>query len=257
MSTTMRYLVVIMLLLGAVFTIGAQDFQDLPEPDGDVTAINCELADEPFALTEDGTEMSLGEYMSMVGETIFDHCEEPDVATYNVSINQGVNIRDSASTQSNVVGKGQAGEVYEVFSETESDRYTWLEIRYDGRPAFVAAQLTVRLPSIVLEENADGVQLIDIPCVVAHSTRRNSRTTVQAVEYGNSNAEFDLTRHSDQEKMRLLRSDYDADTDGTYFRYGWQAAGSYSLHINYRGESEAVGFAIGGTKTHFLSVKCE
>ena len=258
MSATMRLLIMVALFLGAAFAISAEDFQELPEPDGNITAINCDLSDEPFAQMQDGTTISLREYFEDISNSLFEHCGEIDEsATFNVNINAGTNIRDAASTQSNIVGKGEAGVVYVVYSSTEGDRYTWLEIRYDGQPAFVAEQLTVLLPDVILEENADGHQLAEIPCIVAHSTRRGSRTTVQAVEYGTSRAEFDVIRQSDQASMRLLRSDYDADTDGTYFRYGWQSAGSYTLHIDYRGESDAVGFVIKGTKTHFLLVRCE
>ena len=256
--STLRFLLVVFLLQGAVSAVSAQDFQDLPQPSENVTAINCDLANEPFAQMEDGTIVSLGEYMSTADITVFDHCEETDLGTaYNVSINAGTNIRDAATTQSNIVGKGQAGLIYEVYSESEGDRYTWLEIRVDGQPAYVAEQLTSRLPDNILEENGDGHQFYEIPCFVAHSTRRDNRTSLQAVEYGQSRADFNVTRQSDQATMRLLRSDYDADTGGTYFRFGWQSAGSYTLQIDYGGKSAAVGFVIDGTKTHFLMLNCE
>ena len=260
MSSTMRFLIVFVISFGVLSATEAQDFRILPEPEDGMASINCDLANEPFARMEDGTTISVAEYLAGLEITVFDHCLEPGVnATYSVSINQGTNIRDAASTQSRIVGKGQAGEAYEVFSSTEGDRYIWLEIRYDGQPAYVAEQLTVRLPDVMLEENGDGYQLTDVPCVVAHSSRRDSRTSLQPVLYGQRNADVDVMRQGDQyfAALRLLRSDYDPDTDGTYYRYGWQSAGTYTLQISYSGETAAVGFLIEGTKTHFLQVSCE
>lgn len=61
MISTLRFLLVDFLLQGAVSAVSAQDFQDLPQPSENVTAINCDLANEPFAQMKDGTIMSLGE----------------------------------------------------------------------------------------------------------------------------------------------------------------------------------------------------
>jgi hypothetical protein len=178
-------------------------------------------------------------------------------ALYSLSANSAVNLRAGAGTNHDVVGKASAGQAFEVFGEIEGDRYTWLEIRFNQEVAYIAKSLTTRLPDVVLEENEDAVELEGIPCAVDQSTRRDSRTTVQVVEYGGSDAEFDVTRLSDNAAMRLLRSDFDAQTDGTYFRYGWQSQGSYILTILHPEGEESVGFQVDGVKTHFLRVRCE
>ena len=258
MSTIIRSMLTAMLLLVPTFPSATQDFQDLPETQDDVTAINCELANEPFAELADGTTWSLREYLSENDINALDHCgERAQTASYSVSIRPGTNIRESTTTQSRIVAKGQAGVAYEVYSATEGNTYTWLEIRIDGRPAYVAQQLTVRLPDVLLEENGDAYQLLELPCIVAHASRRDNRTSLQPVIYGQSIVEVDVLRQSDESNLRLLRSDYDADTDGTYYRYGWQQAGTYTLQISLRGQSESVGFLLEGTKTHFLQISCE
>ena len=176
---------------------------------------------------------------------------------YSVSAKSTVNLRAGAGTDHDVVGRAVAGQAFEVFDEIVGDRYTWLEIRYEDAIAFIAKSLTYRLPDIVLEEDEDAVALETIPCIVAHSTRRNSRTTVQVVEFDGEDAEFEITRLSDNAVMRLLRSDYDAQTNGTYYRYGWQSAGSYILTIVHDEGEESVGFEIEGVKTHFLTARCD
>lgn len=176
---------------------------------------------------------------------------------YTVSANSAVNLRSGSGTNHDVVGRATAGQAFEVFGEIEGDRYTWLEIRFNDEDAYIAKSLTTRLPDVMLEENEEAVQLDSIPCAVAHSTRRDSRTTVQVVEYDGQDAEYDVRRLSDNAVMRLLRSDYDAQTDGTYFRYGWQSSGSYVLTIKHDEGEESVGFDLDGVKTHFLTTRCD
>ena len=176
---------------------------------------------------------------------------------YNVSANSTVNLRAGAGTNHDIVGRTTAGQTFDVYSETEGDRYTWLEVRYADEAAYIAKSLTTRLPDILLEEDEDAVQLDRIPCVVGHSTRRSNRTTVQVVEFDGEDAEFDVTRLSDNTVMRLLRSNYDAQTNGTYYRYGWQSSGSYILTITHDEGEESVGYQIDGVKTHFLTVRCD
>ncbi len=176
---------------------------------------------------------------------------------YSVSANAAVNLRGGPGTEYDVVGRTVAGQVFEVYSETQGSRYTWLELVYDGEPAYIAGSLTTRLPDHMLTENDDAIFLDTVSCAAFHSTRRDSRTTVQVVEYGDSVAEYDVVRMSDNATMRLLRSDYDAQTGGTYYRYGWQAAGLYTLAVTRGRRSDSIGFEIGGTKTHFIGVRCE
>ena len=191
--------------------------------------------------------------------TLASDCEQisSEDTVYTVSANSTVNLRGGPGTTHEVVGRASAGQAFDVFGEIEGARYTWLEIRFNDEVAYIAKSLTTRLPDVMLEENEDAVQLDSIPCVVAHSTRRDSRTTVQVVEYDGQDAEYDVTRLSDNSVMRLLRSDYDAQTDGTYFRYGWQSSGSYVLTIVHDEGDESVGFEVDGVKTHFLTVWCE
>ncbi len=175
---------------------------------------------------------------------------------YSVSANSAVNLRGGPGTDHDVVGRSTAGQTFEVYGETQGNQYTWLEIVQKGEPAYIAGSLTTRLPDFMLEEEGDAITLDDVSCGVDHSARRDSRTTVQVVEYGDSVAEFDVTRMSDNAIMRLLRSDYDSQTNGTYYRYGWQSSGIYTLSISVGRKSESVGFEIEGTKTHFIRVNC-
>ena len=203
-------------------------------------------------------EASLNEIADLAA-SLADECERASRGgkLYTVSANSAVNLRAGAGTDHDIVGRATVGQAFDVFGEIKGDRYTWLEIRYDDGIAFVAKSLTTRLPDIVLEENENAIQLEAVPCVVAHSTRRNSRTTLQVVEYDGDDAEFDVTRLSDNASMRLLRSDYDAQTDGTYYRYGWQSKGPYVLTISHEDGEESIGFEIDGVKTHFITTRCD
>lgn len=184
-----------------------------------------------------------------------------DAVLYKININPGTNIRDAATTASTILGKGQSGTVYEVYSETEGTNYVWLEIQLDGETAYVAQNLTTRLPDLILDPTGDSYLLPGTSCIVYHKRRRDRRTTINPVLYGDEardRIEVDVYKPGSDTPVPIYRSDFDFNTDGTYQRYSqWWGSGNYTLEIRGYGQMHRVGFTVDGTYTHFLGVSCE
>ena len=183
-------------------------------------------------------------------------------ALYQINIKPGTNIRDSASTSANIVGTATQGVIYEVFSETPGDQYTWLEIQHNNEAAYVAKILTTRLPDYTLV--ADGVPL-PIPgtnCIADHATQRNRRRSIH-VMFGNNadNKLFaDIYKPGADSPVPVYRSDYEVSQAVTYQRYSqWWGEGVYTVSFLNRdtGQETIMGFHIQGTKTNFIRVRCD
>lgn len=144
---------------------------------------------------------------------------------------------------------------------TEGDQYTWLEIVFDGETAYVAESLTTRLPDFMLEEGGDAIEILGTDCLAYHSTQRHRRTSINVVFYNNADDDIyaDIYKPGATSPVPIYRSDYDAQTDGTYQRYSqWWSEGIYTLELEAKdtGLKTVMGFAIDGTKTNFLGVAC-
>lgn len=180
---------------------------------------------------------------------------------YRITINAGTNIRDAAGIPSNILGKAQQGGEYEVFSVTDGGQYTWLEILFDGQTAYVAESLTTRLPDFMLEEGGDAIEILGTDCLAYHSTQRHRRTSINVVFYNDSDdiVIAEIYKPSATTPVPVYRSDYDAQTDGTYQRYSqWWSEGVYTLELEAKdtGLKTVMGFTIDGTKTNFLGIGC-
>lgn len=184
-----------------------------------------------------------------------------DSFLYRITINAGTNIRDAAGIPSSILGKAQQGVEYDVFSETEGDQYTWLEIVFAGETAYVASSLTTRLPDFMLEEGGDPIAIQGTNCLAYHSTQRHRRISIHVVFYNDADDEIyaDIYKPGATSPVPIYRSDYDAQTDGTYQRYSqWWSEGVYTLELEAKdsGLKTVMGFTIDGTKTNFLGVGC-
>ena len=259
-------------LLAAVILMGMTSAlaQDWVERSDDNLEYNCEVirkltaedyANEPFQRDGDNVG-TLVDVFAIAGCFDDNNAEatSEDSILYKININSGTNIRDAAGIPSTIVGKGQANVVYEVYSETEGTNYVWLEIRLDGEPAYVAKNLTTRLPDVTLSANDEDIYLLPgTTCGVRHTTRRDRRTTIHPVLYGEASRRFevDVYKPGTASPVPIYRSQYDPDTNGTYQRYSqWWGDGVYTFEVRSGEQTHRLGFVVNGTYTHFLAVSC-
>ena len=219
---------------------------------------------------EDSFAVEIGELLedrdwegivSAAGKALVECAHSPEGFLYRITISAGTNIRDAAGIPSNIVGKATLGVEYEVFSETEGSQYTWLEISFDGETAYVAESLTTRLPDFMLEEGGDAIEILGTECLAYHSTQRHRRTSINVVFYNNSDDVIiaEIYKPGATTPVPVYRSNYDAQTDGTYQRYSqWWSEGVYTLELEAKdsGLKTVMGFNIDGTNTNFLGIGC-
>ena len=250
--------------LAAVILIGAVSVfaQDWVESSDSGAAYNCELVsaiieeygDRPYA-RENGAVQTFAEFHAICAAA--DDADTQTASTdFKVTVNQNVNLREGAGTSFSRVGQAKAGEILEVVAE-DGD---WYEVKFERGTAFIAGWLTTRLPDVTLSANDEDLYLLPgTTCGVRHTTRRDRRTTIHPVLYGEASRRFevDVYKPGAASPVPIYRSQYDSDTNGTYQRYSqWWGDGVYTFEVRSSGQTHRLGFVVDGTYTHFLAISC-
>ena len=251
-------------LLAAVILMGMTSAlaQDWAEGSDSNVEFNCELVsaiieeygDQPY-VRENGAVQTFAEFHAIC--TAANDADTQTAATdFKVTVNQNVNLREGAGTSFSRVGQAKAGEILEVVAE-DGD---WYEVKFERGTAFIAGWLTTRLPDVTLSANDEDIYLLPgTTCGVRHTTRRDRRTTIHPVLYGEASRRFevDVYKPGATSPAPIYRSQYDPDTNGTYQRYSqWWGDGVYTFEIRSGGQTHRLGFVVNGTYTHFLAVSC-